>query len=230
MRRRGLDDPSQVLSRRPDGARRDFAGLVRGGLDAHRPVEPEENEKSPLNSTVPLALFGWPLVVLALCWLLPGRRAVVCAYVVAWLFLPVYEYKVPGLADWTKMSATSITLIIGVLFLDFGRVAAFRPRWFYGPIILWCLCGGASSLANGLGPYAGLSTVLDHIVVWGLPYFLGRLYFSDVEGLRDLALGLFIGGLAYIPFCLYEIRMSPQLHSIVYGFHQHSFSQTKRFG
>ena len=36
--------------------------------------------------------------------------------------------------------------------------------------------------------------------------------------------------LVYVPFCLYEIRMSPQLHTLVYGFHQHSFAQNMRDG
>jgi hypothetical protein len=39
-----------------------------------------------------------------------------------------------------------------------------------------------------------------------------------------------IAGLVYLPFCLWEIRMSPQLHRQVYGFRQHTFTQTYRFG
>lgn len=39
-----------------------------------------------------------------------------------------------------------------------------------------------------------------------------------------------MGGLIYIPLCLFESRMSPQLHNIVYGYHAHSFAQTQRLG
>jgi len=67
-------------------------------------------------------------------------------------------------------------------------------------------------------------------VAWGLPYFIGRVYFMDVRGLKELAVGIFIGGLVYVPLCLYEIRMSPQLHNMVYGYHQHSFVQSFRWG
>jgi O-antigen ligase len=97
-------------------------------------------------------------------------------------------------------------------------------------MVLWCLCPIPTSLDNNLGLYDGLSGVIQQTVSWGFPYLAGRLYFSDREGLRELAIGLFIGGLVYIPFCLFEIRMSPQLHTWVYGFHQHAFSQTHRFG
>ena len=38
---------------------------------------------------------------------------------------------------------------------------------------------------------------------------------------------LLIGGLIYIPFCLFEIKMSPQLHKWVYGYHQHAFDQNE---
>ena len=55
---------------------------------------------------------------------------------------------------------------------------------------------------------------------------MGRAYFGDVKGLRELATVLFIGGLIYIPLYLYEIRLSPQLHNTIYGFHQHDFSPT----
>jgi hypothetical protein len=63
-----------------------------------------------------------------------------------------------------------------------------------------------------------------------LPYVIGRVYFSDLEGMRDLAVGMFIGGLIYVPLCLLEVRISPQLHLLVYGYNQHSFWQNVRDG
>ncbi len=66
-----------------------------------------------------------------------------------------------------------------------------------------------TSLSNDLGLYDGLSGVFNQSITWGLPYLLGRSYLGDAEGLRDLATGIVIGGLTYVPLCLYEIRMSP---------------------
>ena len=139
-------------------------------------------------------------------------------------------YSIPGLPDWTKTSATSISLMLGLLIFDFNRILAFRPRWIDLPMALWCLLPLPSSMANGLGFYDGFSTSLNQVFTWALPYLFGRIYLGDAEGLRELAIGLFIGGLVYVPLCAYEIRMSPQLHSMVYGFHQHSFLMTHRFG
>ena len=67
-------------------------------------------------------------------------------------------------------------------------------------------------------------------MTWGFPYFLGRVYLNNLSGLRQLATGILMGGLIYVPLCLYEIRMSPQLHRMIYGFFPHSFAQTIRYG
>ncbi len=179
---------------------------------------------------VPVALFSWPLVVLVLFSTVPARRAVITAFLFAWLFLPVAAYEVPGLPDYTKTSATSYAVVLGVLLFDSARLTRFRPSWIDLPLVIWCVTPLVTSVLNGLGAYDGMSSVASEIVAWGIPWFIGRLYFGDPDGLRELAIGVFIGGLIYVPLCLYEIRMSPQLHDMIYGYHQHSFGQTKRFG
>ena len=179
---------------------------------------------------VPIIMLGWIPIVLALFVVLPPRRAVISAFLLAWLFLPVYSYEFGGLPDYTKMSATCVGVFIGVLFFDTQRIIFLKFQWLDIPMLLWCLCPIVSSLSNDLGIYDGLSTSLSSIITWGLPYIVGRMYFNTLNGLRELAIGIFIGGLIYVPFCLFEIRMSPQLHHMVYGFHQHDFAQTIRFG
>lgn len=72
--------------------------------------------------------------------------------------------------------------------------------------------------------------MLAKIVAWGIPYFIGRIYFDNTDALRDLCIGLFAGAVAYIPFCWVEFAISPRLHKIVYGWHSGNFGQTKRSG
>ena len=177
------------------------------------------------------ALFGWIPVVLLLFVILPRRRAVITAFLMGWLFLPVMGYPIEGLPDFDKMAATNGGALLGLLLIDRGRAfLAFRPHWLDLPMLIWCLCPVASSLANGLGVYDGLSSAFDQTMAWGLPYVIGRATFTSVEDLKELAVGLVIAGIAYAPLCLYEIRMSPQLHNVFYGYYQHSFMQTKRMG
>lgn len=179
---------------------------------------------------VPIAMFGWIPAVFVLFAALPPRRAVIGSFLAAWMFLPVAGYQIEGLPDYTKMSATCAGVLLATAVFDPRRLGTFRPRWFDAPMAVWCAVPLASSISNGLGLYDGLATALTHTIMWGLPYFLGRIYLTDLAGLRELAIGIFIGGLIYVPLCLYEIRMSPQLHTMVYGYHQHSFIQTMRFG
>jgi O-antigen ligase len=160
--------------------------------------------------------------------LLRGHRAVAAAFLIAWLFLPMFAYRISGAPDYTKVSATTVGVFLAVLLLDSAKLLQFRPRWFDLPMLLWCLWPFGSSLSNDLGAYDGLSEMVKQIVTWGLPYFIGRLYFGDLASLRDLATGVALGGLVYAPLCLFEIKMSPQLHTWVYGFHQHDFRQAVR--
>lgn len=179
---------------------------------------------------VPLTMFGWIPVVLGLFSMMEARRAVITAFLVAWLFLPIASYALPGLPDYTKMTATCWGILIAAAIFDNRRLLSFKLRAFDIPLIILCVSPLASSLSNGLGIYDGLSAMLFKTVIWGFPYFIGRIYFSDLDGLRSLAIGFFIGGLIYVPFCFFENVMSPQLHRIFYGFHQHDFSQTFRYG
>ncbi|MCZ6835629.1 MAG: O-antigen ligase domain-containing protein [Planctomycetota bacterium] len=175
-------------------------------------------------------MFSWIPLVLILFLVTTPRRAVIIAFIGAWLFLPMYGYKLPGLPDYTKVSATIYGAMLGVILFDAGRLMTFRPSLFDIPMLVWCLCPFVSAPLNGYELYDGMSLSVEQVIAWGLPYFIGRLYFSDLEGLRELAIGIFIGGLIYMPLCLYEIRMSPQLHAKVYGFFPHDFGQTKRWG
>ena len=179
---------------------------------------------------VPIALFGWPIVSVVLFALLPARRAVISCLVGGWLFLPMYQYDLPGLPDYGKVMATSLGVLLGAVLFDGRRFLALRFRLIDLPAAVWCLCPLATSMSNDLGVYDGLSGSLGHLLTWGIPYLMGRLYFTDLPSLRELAEGIIVGGLIYVPLCLWEIRMSPQLHRILYGFQQHSFAQHLRFG
>lgn len=165
-----------------------------------------------------IALFGWTPVVLILFSSLPPRRAVVTSFILAWLFLPCLGYDLPGLPEFSKRTATSVNVLLATALFHSHLLFAFRPRWFDLPLAIWCVCPFASSMANGLGAYDGVSATFDHVAMWGLPYLVGRIYFTRLEHLRDLAIGIVVGGLLYVLPCIWEFRMSPSLHGNIYGF------------
>jgi len=183
-----------------------------------------------MTQLIPIALFGWIPVVLILFVALPTRQAIAVSFIFGWLFLPIGGYDLPGLPAYTKITATSVAVLMGVLIFDSGRLFTWRLHILDLPAVIWCFCPMVTSVTNGLGVYDGVSNVYLHVMTWGVPYYLGRIYFNNPASLRQLAIWVFIGGLAYVPFCLYEIKMSPQLHKMIYGYHQHTFRMTKRLG
>src|SRR4051812_17255661 len=182
---------------------------------------------SPL---VPIVLFGWIPLVLALFAAMPARRAVITAYIAGVLFLPCTGYKLQGIPDYSRATATSFLVMLGVVLFDSGRLMRFRPSLLDLPMAAFCGAPLLSAVSNGLGVYDGLAAMVHQMILWGIPYLMGRLYLGDVAGHRELAIGMLIGAMVYIPLCLLEVRMSPQLHNWVYGFHAHQFVQTIRLG
>jgi hypothetical protein len=164
-----------------------------------------------------VALFGWIPACLILFMMLPARRAVVVGLIGAWVLLPPVSIPLSGIPDYDKSMATIVGVILGTLIFQPNRLLSFRLRWFDLPALCLGFCPLISSLSNGLGLYDGLSGSLSIMFRWQLPYLIGRLYFSDAEGLRELAIGIVIGGLASVLPCLYEMRMSPLLLPQVYG-------------
>lgn len=177
---------------------------------------------------IPLAMFGFIPVVFYLFVRFPAQRAVIISFVVAWLFLPQASYPIPSLPPYTKISAACYGILLGTLIYDTARLTSFKPGWLDVPMVIYCLCPIVSQVSNGGSP---ISPTVNQIVTWGLPYFLGRLYVGNLEGLRQLAIGIFAGGLAYIPFTLVEGVRGPILHQMIYGVNAfEDWGQARRLG
>lgn len=181
-------------------------------------------------TSVTIALLAMTPIALLLFAALKPRRALIATMVVGWLFLPQAGIGLPGLPNLTKVSAISWNALLCVLVFDSRRLASFRPTLWDMPMLAFVLSPIASSISNGLGVWDGLSTAFDTATWAGMPYLLGRVYFTDLESFTDLALGIFVGGLVYVPFCLWEIRMSPHLHNTVYGFRPTRMVHALRYG
>jgi len=181
-----------------------------------------------LGPLVSIILFGYPLICVALFLFMPARKAATVGLVVGFLFLPEVQIQLPALMSYNKILASVIGPLIGLAIFEPKWLMTLRLKWIDLPMGLFCISPFFTAVAPAnmdlLGPYEGLSASIVNMWRWGLPYLLGRAIFCDRDGLRILAMGVFWGGLLYLPFCLYEIRMSPQLHENIWGFRQHSWS------
>jgi hypothetical protein len=184
-----------------------------------------------MTTLVPFALVGWIALSIALFAKFSARRAILISYIGGWLFLPVASIEMRGpLPDLAKNTAILAGVLGGMALFDRASFLRFRPAWLDAPMFVWVLSPFMSSITNGLGVYDGLSAVLENLLAWGIPYWLGRVYFFETDALRDVAWGIFIGGLVYVPLCWLEIFFGPQLHVWVYGSSLGDVEQAFRFG
>jgi hypothetical protein len=168
----------------------------------------------------------------------PPRRAVLFILLSGTLFLPVLEVGMVelGPVKFSKTNAVCYALLLACLLFDAKRLFAVTPSWADLPVLVWCVIPAVSVLLNDPPPDGSpalrdaVSQSLVQTTRYLIPYLIGRVYFSDPDGMRALAAGIVAAALVYVPFCLFEVRMSPQLHVIVYGYMPHDFDQQVRFG
>jgi hypothetical protein len=183
------------------------------------------------NALVYVALIAYLPFVLA-CFGSPGgRRGLLLALMAGWLFLPWFRQfgeSVPLLH--TKQMFVPAVVLAASLVLDAPVWRTFRLRAADLPVAGLCAVPLFSALAAHHGWYEAGSAFFEQLMTWGAPYLLGRAYLGRPDGIRDAARAVVAAGLLYLPFCLWEVRMSPQLHRQIYGFAQHSFVQHIRGG
>lgn len=181
-----------------------------------------------MNVFVYIALFGWIPVATFLFMAFPARTAITANIAFAWAYLPLAGFKAAGLPEFSKLTVTTLTAALGAVIFHGTRTASLRLGLVDLPMLCWTLAPGIASISNGLGIYDAASAMLNHAFLWTLPYLLGRTFFKQASDLRDMVGPIILCGLTYVPLCLFEVRMSPQLHKTIYGFSPWAFNQAIR--
>ncbi len=191
-----------------------------------------------------LALLSWPVVVIYLYSAKPIQRATLWAILGAQLLLPVNaSIKFEMVPSLDKNSIPNLAA------LGCAIVAAKGPSWRFwrgfgapeglfmmlliGPFITSTMNGDTIRIGDitlpGVGEYDGLSAVAAQFIFW-IPYLLGRRLFRSPADAEEILRVLVVAGLLYSLPMLFEIRMSPQLHTWIYGYLPGTFDQEVREG
>ena len=154
------------------------------------------------------------------------------------MFLPAgFSINLPGIPAFNKFSVTSMTLIAYIVLSGKGSGFKTLPR-IYKLLIIGFIVSPFLTVINnpnsymflpGLTYYDGLSESVGQFL-YILPFMIGFKYFRSFEDQLDLFKYFAISAAIYALLALYEIRMSPQLHNIFYGFFPHSWLQQVRSG
>jgi hypothetical protein len=176
------------------------------------------------------ALLIWVVVSILLMMDRNSARGFSIAVIASQMLLPSGTLHIARLPDLNKMSVAFIGVLIGTILFQSHTISRLRFRWYDSLLLLALGFGVATSVVNGLGVWDGITTVSRLILSLVLPVFLARVHLSTFEGLRSFALVLIWAGVLYTPLVVFEFRMSPQLHKMVYGHFQHMFAQAPRWG
>jgi len=183
---------------------------------------------------VPFALWG------AYRW--PPAKAAVLLFLLPLMFLPERVYfDPPGLPHFGKDRIAILWLLIAVLLFHRQRLSSVQiNKWT--KLLMLLLLGGSvltiflnadpisegSLYIPGHTPYDAVHALIEGTLDIILPFLLAAAMFRDAKDLRVLFRFLVGATLVYSLFQLIEVRLSPQLHTWVYGFFQHSFGQMMR--
>lgn len=197
----------------------------------------------------------WPIVVF---WLFAKRtpaEAVTAAIIGGYLLLPSnYSIELPAVPSINKNSLPALAAALaGMTILSRERLRSLPPgavqqgwvprsRAVQLLLILMIVATVLTVLTNGdrlvyggwrvqpgLRPY-DIASTLGNTLFAVLPFLLARRYLAHPEGQRTLAIAMVVAGIAYSFLALYEVRMSPQLSRMIYGYFPHEWRQHLRAG
>lgn len=179
---------------------------------------------------VEVALLGWIPVCIILFACLRPVQALVFSYVGAWLILPMFKVQVQGFWDLDKAVGPNVGAVLGIAMFAPHVLRGFRFQLVDLMVLLFCSCAMASSVSSGLGAYDGVSAFFQEMFYFGTPFLLGRIVIRGRAELLEASRILVAAASIYALFALWEWRMSPQIHSTLYGQFQHKFQQHHRWG
>lgn len=188
-----------------------------------------------------LALGIWPIFSL---WLYATRsvsRATVWTILGGMLLLPVgVEIKMQMIPALDKWSIPALAAAVGCLWkaaprtrARFGIIDFLVVVYVSSPLITSSLNTDSFSAGPRFLPgetlYDGISACAAQFLTI-LPFLLARRVLKSPNDCREILRALVLSGLAYSLLMIFELRMSPQLNNMIYGYFPSDWIQEYRNG
>lgn len=186
----------------------------------------------------------WPLVALVLFRRLAPAQALVWTLLAGYLLLPPppAAHDFPLLPPLNKETIPSLAAFAMVVMMLGGKVQLWpHSRVAQGLLLVFIFSPFATFATNtapvffgavglpGMRFTEGIALMIQQAILV-LPFLMGRALLASSDGQRVILMALMIGGLVYSIPMLIEMRLSPQINNWVYGYYQHLFGQSVRFG
>lgn len=184
------------------------------------------------------AICIWPLIVIFLIKRCGIEKGVLLSLLVCYMFLPAgFNIDLPAIPPLNKFSITTLT-ITAYLLLS-GKSLGYQNlttkmkllviAFFISPFLTVLNNPEPYGFIHGLTLYDGLSDTVNNFLYF-MPFLIGTYYLRTYNQQIMLFKVFSIAAVIYAFFALYEIRMSPQLHVILYGYFPHDWIQQYRQG
>jgi hypothetical protein len=188
-----------------------------------------------------VALLCWPSAALLLYKFRSVTQATVWTILGGFLLLPVgVNIKFEMIPQLEKNTIPNICALIGCIAVArrpvrigrrIGLIEILIAIYIISPIVTSYLNPDPIIIGPlvlpGVGLYDGISAAISQVMFF-LSFLIGRRYLRSAADSEEILRALVLAGLVYSLPMLFEIRMSPQLHNWIYGFHPSEFLQQMR--
>jgi len=187
-----------------------------------------------------LALLVWPLIGIAIVGVAGAVRGVTISILAGLMLLPEGAgFDFPLLPPISKYEIVALSATLGLALASPGRIA--RARLGTGPDLL--VAGVLATAfatayfnrdplpnAPALSMYDGLAMGIRDLLFVGLPFLLGRTVHRSPAELITLQRTWLLVAIVASAFALLEVRLTPFLHKLVYGYLARNVAQEFRWG
>ena len=177
-----------------------------------------------------VVLIGWIPVCALFFAVFRPVRALTLAYLLGWLVLPVAAISIRGFWDIDKILATNMAVVLGTALFCRRQFRGYRVTVADLAIMVFACGTCVTSVVNGLGIYDGVSASTHQLFYYAVPFLLGRAFMKDRRDLLDASRMVVCGAALYAILAIWEWRMSPQIHRVLYGTFPHTWAQHYRWG
>lgn len=172
-----------------------------------------------------------------------ARKAIIWSILAGFLLLPVRTgFDAPGIPNMDKTLIPNLSVLVWALIFARHKVIVIpRNKILVGLMLIYVTSPFFTMLNNqdplrlsvsslpGMNIYDGVSVLFKQMIEI-IPFLIGYSSFRTESNIREVLKALVMAALAYSILILWEVRLSPQLHTQIYGFFPSDFSQQMRAG
>ena len=172
-----------------------------------------------------------------------SRKAIIWSLLAGYLLLPVNTgFDAPGIPNMDKTLIPNLSVLLCALIFAKHKVFSIpKNAVLIGLMVLYVASPFLTTFSNreplllsvsalpGMTFYDGIALSVRQMIEL-IPFMIAFSAFKTEADIREILKALVLAALAYSVLIMWEVRMSPQLHTQIYGFFPHSFGQQMRAG